>query len=150
MKGGFKIMKLNNKRGQQDIIVTVLLVLIAIIAVAIVATFILRQVRQGAGSAESQANCIKLDFDITSAVNGETTIDIARNDESSVAIQDYRVSYDDDDEDIAPVTTKTARGTESLTLTIGPLATGKTVEAIAILDDGTICPNKANKVVTAL
>jgi hypothetical protein len=72
---------MKNKRGQQDIIVTVLLVLIALAAVALVATFVVNNVKKTTQTAEGQitgtvgaiANCTGINLEVTSTSRGTTS-----------------------------------------------------------------------------
>jgi hypothetical protein len=72
---------MKNKRGQQDIIVTVLLVLIALGAVALVATFVVNNVKKTTQTAEGQigsnvealTNCTGVNLEMVSARKGSGT-----------------------------------------------------------------------------
>ena len=66
------------KKGQEGVIITVLLVLIAIGAVAAVSYFVINQVRQGQAQATDKLNCLKLNYEIVSAVTGRTSVTVRR------------------------------------------------------------------------
>jgi len=66
------------KKGQEGVIITVLLILIAIGAVAAVSYFVINQVRQGQIQATDKLTCGKLNYEIVSAVNGDTSVTIRR------------------------------------------------------------------------
>jgi len=66
------------KKGQEGVIITVLLILIAIAAVAAVSYFVINQVRQGQVQATDKLNCLKLNYEVVSAVNGTSTVTVRR------------------------------------------------------------------------
>jgi len=66
------------KKGQEGVIITVLLILIAIGAVAAVSYFVINQVRQGQTQVTDKSNCLKLNYEIISAVKGGESITVRR------------------------------------------------------------------------
>lgn len=66
------------KKGQEGVIITVLLILIAIGAVAAVSYFVINQVRQGQAQATDKLNCLKLNYEIVNAVKGDTNVLVRR------------------------------------------------------------------------
>jgi len=66
------------KKGQEGVIITVLLILIAIGAVAAVSYFIINQVRQGQIQATDKLSCLKLNYEIVGAVSESDTITVRR------------------------------------------------------------------------
>ena len=69
---------MKSKKGQEGIIVTVLLILVAIAAVGAVAYFIINNIKAGTTAAQSKINCVKLDFTVTPITAGATTITVKR------------------------------------------------------------------------
>ena len=141
---------MKTKKSQQDIIVTVLLVLIAIAAVAVIAYFIINQVRQGTDNAQAKADCLKLDFQITKAVNAAISITVQRNDASSVNITKLSATigganWGSTTTIPGALTTTVIQNASSNT----NLSTGQTVEVGAILANGATCPSIATTIVTA-
>lgn len=135
------------KKAQSEIITTVLLVLIALAAVAIIAVFITNQVRQGAATADAKAQCIKVDLEVTKAVNNATTVTIKNNGQAvSGATVNATVAgtkWGNGMNLPGPLETGVINGTAA------DLTTGKKVEVGVILADGTVCPAKATYTVTA-
>jgi len=66
------------KKGQEGVIITVLLVLIAIGAVAAVSYFIINQVRQGQAQATDKLSCGQLNYEIVGAVKDTNSVTIRR------------------------------------------------------------------------
>jgi len=66
------------KKGQEGVIITVLLILIAIAAVAVVSYFIINQVRQGQTQAADRLSCGELNYEIISAVKDTNSITVRR------------------------------------------------------------------------
>lgn len=62
------------KKGQQEIIVTVLLVLVALVAVGAVVVFVNQMIQKNVASAKNKANCMDLAFTIEKATNESITI----------------------------------------------------------------------------
>jgi flagellin-like protein len=137
------------KRAQSEIITTVILVLIALAAVAIIAVFFLNQVRTNTATAESRANCIKLDLEITKAVNNTGVIIVKRNDaEASLNTAVMKVTVDGATWNSTGVTVPAALTTTNITG--ATLSTGQKVEIGAVLaDNTTVCATKVVKTVTA-
>jgi len=66
------------KKGQEGVIITVLLILVAIAAVAAVSYFVINQVRLGQTEAANKISCQMLNYEIVSAVNGQNTVTVRR------------------------------------------------------------------------
>jgi hypothetical protein len=147
MKGGLDSMR--NKKSQQEIIVTVLLVLIAIAAVVVIASFIMNQVRKGTETGAGKMDCIKLDFQVTRAINAATTVTIKRNDDGAVNISRIAVNVAGKTWNGA-ANIPTALSTVDVTNTTTPLVTGQQVTVDALLLNGASCPNIASGTVTAV
>jgi len=141
---------MRTKKGQAEIITTVLIVLIALAAVAIVGYFIMNQVRQGAAKGESQFQCTKLQLEITKASAATpTTVTIKRNDAETLTGATVKVIYDGASwvsNGVLPNSLETG----TLTRNVGStnLAAGKKVEVGVVLADGTACANLAATTVT--
>jgi len=135
------------KKAQSEIITTVLLVLIALAAVAIIAVFITNQVRQGAATADAKAQCIKIDLEVTKAVNAGTTITVKNNGDAPtgakmLAIVDGTTWGSETD---LPSTLETETIVKD---TSDALATDSKIEIGVRLVDGTACPAKTVYTVT--
>lgn len=65
---------MKSKKGQEGIIVTVLLILIAIAIVGVVAYFIMNQVKQGTETAGLKADCLKVSLFIDKAAQNQIVI----------------------------------------------------------------------------
>lgn len=72
---------MKTKKTQQEIIVTVLLVLIAIAAVILISNFVINMVKERAGAGESQIKCLSLAFTINKAIaaTAGANVTITRN-----------------------------------------------------------------------
>lgn len=68
---------MKTKRGQSEIIVTVLLVLIAIAAVVFVGTFIINAVKSNAAKGEDKTKCLEVDMSIIKATYNAQGTDAA-------------------------------------------------------------------------
>ncbi len=137
---------MKTKKSQSEIITTVLLVLVALAAVAVIAVFIINQVRTSTASAESKANCMKVDFAITKAVVGANNVTVQRLDEGTVVVNNISITVDGTSK---KVTDKAgvpgSLETKDVVFTSGTLAAGNKVELGVILSDGTACATKATK-----
>lgn len=140
---------MKTKRSQSEIITTVLLVLVALAAVAVIAAFIINQVRTNTASAESKANCMKVDFAITKAIvnsSVDTTVTVQRLDEGTVGVNNLSITVNGASKNL----TATAAVPASLStkdIKVGALAAGDKVELGVILTDGTACATKATRTV---
>lgn len=137
MKGG----KMMSKKAQQDVIVTVLLVLIALAAVALIATFIIKNVKTATQTADDKQNCLKLEFNIGKADVTSNRVLISRSgaNVSINAIQTYV------DGTLKNVTSSIDPG-NSITLTLASLTAGQKVEVAGILSDGYACTPSAEQI----
>ncbi len=124
-----------SKKAQQEIIVTILLVLVALGAVAFVGTFIMKNVKDSAGSAEDKQACLQVQFDL-SAISNNTQIAVKRTGTGSVVLNDTKVYVN---EEMKNSTEKNIGAGESATLSIPGLKTGDKVSAAAILASGYAC-----------
>jgi flagellin-like protein len=143
---------MRTKKGQAEIITTVLIVLIALAAVAIVGYFIMNQVRQGAAKGESQFQCTKLQLEITkaTATTPANQIIVKRNDAEALTGAIMKVTANG-----ATWNSSAALPNSLETKTIGmesnktALVAGQKVEVGVVLADGTACANLATATVTA-
>jgi flagellin-like protein len=145
---------ITKKRGQTDVIVTVILVLIALAAVGLIGYFIMNQVRGGTSQAQSKADCLKLDFQVIRAVDKESYINIQRNDDASIKIDKLTIVADSasfNASSAAPNSTQLAVPIKIQKETgANNLAAGTKVVLNAMLPDGTVCSGIAEKTVTAI
>jgi len=137
------------KKAQSEIITTVLLVLIALAAVAIIAVFIHNQVRQGAATADAKAQCLKIDLEVTKAVNAGT-VTVKRNDNEALTGATLKVIANGATWNSSAAIPASLE-TEVITMETGKvaLATGQKVEVGIVLADKTACPMKTTYTVTA-
>lgn len=137
---------MKSKRSQTELIVTVLLVLIAIAAVAVIATFIIRNVRQGTEASGTSIQCLSLDFSIESALKDSSSISVRRNTGGETAnITGLRVYVDG-----ALANTTSGSWATLETKTIGlnsSLAVGQKVEIAAVLPGDIVCEVEDTKIV---
>ena len=145
---------MKTKKGQTEIIVTVLLVLIALAAVTAIAYFITGQVKNGTALADNKANCLKLDFQVTKAISGTSNVIVQRNDDGTVILQELKVLVDGVtangnatvptslETTVIPVTNSTDGTSMNLT-------TGQKIEIGAVLTNGGTCADIASATVTS-
>lgn len=81
---------MKSKKGQQEIIVTVLLVLIALAAVAGVAVFIMKNVNTATASGEDQQKCLKINLALE-AINNKT-VSIRRSGDSTIILKNVTIA----------------------------------------------------------
>jgi flagellin-like protein len=74
---------MKSKKGQQEIIVTVLLVLIAIAAIVLISNFVINMVKDKTAQGTGQVACLGLDFTVNRAMIGETYVTITRGTKGS-------------------------------------------------------------------
>jgi len=132
------------KKGQEGVIITVLLILIAIGAVAAVSYFIIGQVRQGTVAGTDKANCLKLNYEIVSAVKGDSNIMIRR-----IAGGD----------DVNVTNIIVSAGTKGTNKTAGPgmmeiitvsgfnITSGDKIEVAPVLSNGVTCDIRTSQIV---
>jgi len=138
---------MKTKRSQSEIITTVLLVLVALAAVAVIAVFIINQVRTNTASAESKANCMKVDFAITRAIANSSTdamVTVQRLDEGTIAVSNLSITVDGVSKNVTALV-PTSLSTKDIK--VGALTAGQKVELGVILADGTACATKATKTI---
>lgn len=131
---------MKTKKGQEGIIVTVLLILIAIAAVVAIGYFVMGQVNRGVESGEGQANCFKLDLSIEAV--STTAFSVKRNDvESSVVVKSIEVKGVDGLTSEVDTTAITAGQIVPVTYTNTSSLAGKTVTIYATLNNAasTVC-----------
>jgi len=135
----------NSKKTQQEIIVTVLLVLIAIAAVVLIATFIIKNVRQGTESGASKVDCLNLDLTIMQPYAGADSVNIQRG----VGGQEINVTgliLLVDGKSVG--TYNDSIGTfESVNMSVTDLTTGQVVEVAPRLMGNVLCDVKDTKTV---
>jgi flagellar basal body-associated protein FliL len=141
MKGG----KMKTKKSQTEIIVTVLLVLLALAAVAFMYTFVMGQIRKGAEVGANKADCINLDFEITSAIAGQTNIIVKRNDDGKINVSKLALTvagqtWNNTVNVPSTLSTESSNGAQ--------LVLGQDVVLDALLQNGATCTGIATKKVT--
>jgi len=93
MKGG-KIMI--TKKGQSEMITTIILVLVALAAIALIAAFVMNQVKTSSSTAASKADCLKLSFTIDKATNASSdNLAISRDTDDKIAVKELRLYIND-------------------------------------------------------
>jgi hypothetical protein len=124
------------KKAQQEIIVTVLLVLIALAAVSAIAVLITKNVQQATATADQKQACLKVELDITNIDKTLNAVTVKRLGSGAV-LGAVNVSVNgavkEGVENIAP------GGSAVITLPGTSLATGDKVEVAATLSDGYAC-----------
>jgi len=133
---------MKNKRSQQELIVTVLLVLIAIVAVVLIASFIVRYVREGTAAASGKAQCAKLQLEVvkTESSTMGSNVTIRRGDNnalsaSNVVVMQQGVLWSNSTTSIpGALATSVIKNSTSAGLT-----NGNSLEVSVILSDGTVC-----------
>jgi len=123
------------KKGQEGVIITVLLILIAIAAVAAVSYFIINQVRQGQAEAANKINCQKLSYEITGASDGSTSVIVKRNaGGEDVKLKSIIVIANNN-----KTTTEDPGVLLSATINVTALISGEKVEVAPLLENGFTC-----------
>jgi hypothetical protein len=83
---------MKTKKAQQEIIVTVLLVLIAIAAVVLISNFVINMVRDKTAEGNNQLKCVGIDFEVSVARVGYPNTTITRGSGGSdVNVTDAKV-----------------------------------------------------------
>ena len=157
VKGGTEKKKMISKKAQQEIIVTVLLVLIALAAVAAVATFVINNVKKSTATADSSAQCGRVEFEITRAVKAEAKITIKRPSSSGEDVKLATAPFKVVRNGVAitalgAITVPTAGTTADITWTVGAapntnLAGSDKIELVPVLENGYVCPAEATETV---
>lgn len=130
---------MKEKRGQQDIIVTVLLVLIAIAAVALIATFVIKNVKDNTNSADDAATCLKVNLEIVG--NNATSVSVKRTD-GEILTGNIKVIVDGKSYGSATL----PQAGETVIVNNGSVTSAKTAEAAVVLANGYTCSVKATKI----
>ena len=141
---------LKQKKAQSEVITSVLIILVVIVVVALVAGFIMNKVRSGISSSEEKSACIGMFFEVKEAVNGSTSVKVARGNDKAdlseirILVDDQRVgSY------MINSTSPLDAQTSAVVTVSNQLATGQTVEVIPVLKGGNVCDKIGSKKVTA-
>jgi len=124
------------KKGQEGVIITVLLILIAIGAIAAVSYFVINQVRQGQTQITDKSNCLKLNYEIISAVKGESNVTVRRvAGGDDVNVTDIIVSFG------TKGTNKTTSPEmmEIITVSGFNISSGDKIEIAPVLPNGVTC-----------
>ena len=130
------------KRGQAQVVTTILMILIVLAAVIIVWQVIDRFVRSGGEAIETRVSCIDIKLEIAEADSSAGTVKITRmaggEDDPLPAVKNVKILV----EKSAVVTTGggslTQFETKTWTVT-GGFSAGDLVEAGVVLQDDTIC-----------
>jgi hypothetical protein len=129
---------MKNKKAQEGVIVTVLLVLVAIAAIATVAFFIIKNVGSGTSSAADKTTCLTAQFQITSASAGTTgNLVIKRTDTSEVVIKELKIFVNDK---LISTESTVPSALEVNSYDI-ELSAGDIVRVNAVLNNSKICEN---------
>jgi hypothetical protein len=135
---------MKSKKAQQDIIITVLLILIALAAVSAIAYFIVNQVKTGANQATDKAECLKvtLAIDKVNVTGTSHTLYISRGSDD-INLKDMNVYVNG-----VLSTTKNIALPGKLEKKYGiaqtaTLSVGNTVRINAVLQSGYVCENGA-------
>jgi hypothetical protein len=129
---------MKNKKAQEGVIVTVLLVLVAIAAIATVAFFIIKNVSSSTNSAADKTTCLNAQFQITAASAGTTgNLAIKRADTSDVVIKELRI-YVNDKYISTQSSVPSALEVKSYDVS---LSAGNKVRVNAVLNNSKICEN---------
>ena len=143
--------KINQKRTQQEIIVTVLLVLIALAAVALIATFVINQIKDRTSKANAQLICSGVQFEVTkavAAVAGSAEIIVKRNDNENLTGAVLKVTVDGETwNNSAPI--PASLETVKVTSVAKALVAGKSIELGVTSATGISCPIANKFTVTA-
>lgn len=135
---------MKSKKGQEGVIVTVILVLIAIVAVGAIAYFIVGQVKGNINDAGSKADCLKVDLTIKEPIlNGTKIVTITRGTTGQeIVLKEIRIFIDGK-------SVKTQAGNPGALEEIqipnvyssgkGALAKGEVIKVYPILANGFIC-----------
>ncbi len=131
---------MKSKRGQQDIIVTILLVLIVLTAIAFVAAFLMKNIKTSTASADDKQTCLKLDLDIASA-SATTGIVVTRpSGDPNVKMGDIKIFVNGAACTSATNTTTKALGPgASVTISGCTLASTNKVTAAPVLANNFVC-----------
>jgi hypothetical protein len=130
-----------NKKGQEGVIVTIILILVAIAAVAGIAVFIMSQVNSAKIEAQNKADCTKATLTIAKAI--PTGVTIARGSDSLTLT---RIDlYVDGTKNSATITIPASLESKTTLVT---LTTGQKVRVNAVVN-GYVCENGPESIVTA-
>ena len=127
------------RKGQAQIIVTVLIILLVLVIIGIVSTLVVRTVRQGAEEAGSSVECLKLQMEVAFAAENNSIV-VTRN-PGGGDISGYKVIVDgntvvangtsNDGSALAPLTSET--------FVNDSISSTSKVEIAPILADGAQC-----------
>ena len=131
---------IKTKRGQTEIIVTVLLVLVALAAVGLIAYFIMGQIRGGTAEAQEKADCLKTidSYSIVKVTSASTGNLIIKNEKDDGIILKELKIYVNDKSNFSITSMPAALETSQYNLT--GLKLGDVVKAYPVLNSTkTIC-----------
>jgi hypothetical protein len=141
---------MKTKRTQQEIIVTVLLVLIAIAAVILISNYVINMVKDNTAKGQGKLDCIGVDLTINRAIATENGVLITRNvGTGTVNITNIKILIDgiaknstDGNLQIFETKNFTFDVVASEVRTPIDLSTGQKVSAVVTLAGGTVCDPK--------
>lgn len=140
-----------NKRGQTEVITTILLILIVLAAVIIVWQVINRFVTKGGGAIESKTACIDIKLNIVSASNSTGDIKVTRlSGGTDDAVANIKILVDGavPTSITDPLDTQLSQF-ETQTWTVGgSFESGAKIEVAPVLKDGTLCEPIASATAT--
>jgi hypothetical protein len=145
MKGGTNM---KTKKSQQEIIVTVLLVLIAIAAVILIANFVINMVKDKAAAGEGQVDCLNVAFTINRAINSQNNITVTRDaGGDDIEVIGTKVLVNGEVKNATGVAFNTTLETKEII--VSGLVTGAKVQVAPVLKGGVTCDPRGEKIVTA-
>jgi hypothetical protein len=132
------------KKGQEGVIITVLLILVAIAAVAAVSYFVINQVRLGQTEAANKINCQMLNYEVVSAVSGQNTVTVRRTaGGDQLNVTNIIVSFG-----IKGTNKTTGPGMMELVSVSGfNMSSGDKIEVAPILSNGVTCDARTSLIV---
>jgi multidrug resistance efflux pump len=139
--------KMKSKRAQQEIIVTVLLVLIAIAAIVLISNFVINMVKTKTTEGNNALTCTSIDFTVARATSTWTNITLTRGAKGSdINITNAKVLVNGA---VANDTTGTWSVLTSrvVPLTTGALKSGDKITVAPILGNGAGCDPMAETTV---
>ena len=136
------------RRGQQDIIVTILLILVALAAIGAIAYFIVQNVREGTQTAENKAECLKVTLAIDK-INTTSIVISRQNDDVEVTSLKLYLDGVNQNKDILAANIPAKLDSKTVLHGITPVSAGQTVRMNPVLSSGYICENAAEAIVVA-
>ena len=125
-----------HKKGQSQIITTILIILLVLAAIVIVWQVVSNTIKQGSTEIEKQTDCLGISMSVTSVSSTSATI---RREPGGKVLTGTSVLY------IVNGASATYPGTKTFTTpleseTLTGIAAGATIEVALKLIDGTVCP----------